>query len=250
MVDFDGKVAIVTGAATGIGLAIARALRQGGATVAIVDLDGDAARRAATALGGDREAVGIACDVANPLDAERAVDEAVAALGGVDLLVNNAGLHLSGYVRPVSELPIEDWRRLLDVNVLGVLNCAKACRRAMHARGGGAIVNIASMAAYKAENAYGISKLAVRGLTVALARDFAADRIRVCGVAPGFVASATAMRLFPEERRQRYVNEVQLVKRLGQVEDVAKAVLFLLSEDASFVTGETMMVSGGAFTRI
>lgn len=248
MVDLTGKVAVVTGGAAGIGLGIAKALSQSGASVAIADLHADAARREADALGGP--AISVACDVAAPETVERAVARVIEELGGVDLLVNNAGLHLSGYVRPVSELPVEDWRRLLDVNVLGVIHCAKACRASMRERGGGAIVNIASMAAYKGENAYGISKLAVRGLTVALARDFASDNIRVCGVAPGFIASDTAIRLFPEDRREHYVNEVQLVKRLGQVDDIAKAVLFLLSDDASFVTAETMLVSGGAYTRI
>lgn len=250
MADFTGKVAMVTGAATGIGEAIARSLATAGATVAIADIDAAAARSTAAAIGGTGKAVGIACDVADPVSVEAAVAEVRAGLGGIDVLVNNAGLHLTGYVRPVSELPVEDWRRLLDVNVLGVVHCAKACRETMRARGGGAIVNIASMAAYKGENAYGISKLAVRGLTVALARDFAADGIRVCGVAPGFVASEAAMRLFPEERRDHYVNEVQLVRRLGQVDDVARAVRFLLSEDASFITAETILVSGGALTRI
>ncbi len=250
MADFTGKVAMVTGAATGIGEAIARSLATAGATVAIADIDAAAARSTAAAIGGTGKAVGIACDVADPVSVEAAVAEVRAGLGGIDFLVNNAGLHLTGYVRPVSELPVEDWRRLLDVNVLGVVHCAKACRETMRAGGGGAIVNIASMAAYKGENAYGISKLAVRGLTVALARDFAADGIRVCGVAPGFVASEAAMRLFPEERRDHYVNEVQLVRRLGQVDDVARAVRFLLSEDASFITAETILVSGGALTRI
>lgn len=248
MADLVGKVAMVTGGAAGIGLAIAQALAMSGAAVAIADLDTVAARAAAEALPTD--AIGVACDVAEPQSVEQAVAEIVGALGGIDLLVNNAGLHLTRYVRPVSELPVEDWRRLLDVNVLGVIHCAKACRASMIERGGGAVVNIASMAGYKGENAYGVSKLAVRGVTVALARDLAPDGIRVCGVAPGFVASEAAMRLFPDDRREHYVNEVQLVKRLGQVEDIAKAVLFLLSEDASFITAETLLVSGGAYTRI
>lgn len=248
MADMAGKIAIITGAARGIGLAIARLLAERGVMVAIADIDGEAATAAAGTLAGG--AIGVTCDVADPESVDRAITEVCTVLGGIDYLVNNAGLHLTGYVQPVSELPIEDWRRLLDVNVLGVINCAKACRAAMRARGGGAIVNIASMAGYKGENAYGISKLAVRGLTVALARDFAPDNIRVCGVAPGFVASEAAMRLFPEDRRERYVNEVQLVRRLGEVDDVAKAVAFLLSDDASFVTAETMLVSGGAYTRI
>jgi len=242
MIDFTDKVAMITGGGAGIGLGIAQSLASAGAAVAIADIDGAGARAAAAGIGGPERAIGVACDVADPVAVANAVAEIRAVLGGIDFLVNNAGLHLGGYVRPVSELPVEDWRRLLDVNVLGVVHCAKACRETMRERGGGAIVNIASMAAYKGENAYGISKLAVRGLTVALARDFAEDGIRVCGVAPGFVASDTAMRLFPEERRERYVNEVQLVRRLGQVDDIAKAVRFLLSDDASFITAETTLI--------
>jgi NAD(P)-dependent dehydrogenase (short-subunit alcohol dehydrogenase family) len=148
------------------------------------------------------------------------------------------------------DLPRDEWRRAVEVNVTGAINCAAAVRPSMRARGGGVIVNIASMAAFKAQNAYGISKLAVRGLTVALAQDFGGDNIRVCGVAPGFVDSETAMREFPEERRLRYVNETQFIKRLGRVQDIANAVRFLCSDDASFITGDTILVSGGALPRI
>jgi NAD(P)-dependent dehydrogenase (short-subunit alcohol dehydrogenase family) len=178
------------------------------------------------------------------------VAETANAIGGVDILINNAGLHLTEYAKPVTDLSTELWRRLLDVNVIGIVNCARACRPPMRARGGGVIVNISSMAGFKAQNAYGISKLAVRGLTVALAQEFGDDNIRVCGVEPGLVDSETAMRDFPEDRRERYVNQVQFVKRLGRVEDIAKAVHFLCSDAASFITGDTILVSGGALPRI
>lgn len=246
-----GKVAMVTGGAIGIGYAIAQELGATGAAVAIADIDRDAGAEAAAMLrAAGIASCAVACDVADPQSVDAAVAETVGALGGVDFLINNAGLHLTHYTKPVTELSVDGWRRLLDVNVIGIVNCARACRAPMRARGGGVIVNIASMAAFKAQNAYGISKLAVRGLTVALAQDFGGDNIRVCGVAPGFVDSETAMREFPEERRLRYVNETQFIKRLGRVQDIANTVRFLCSDDASFITGDTILVSGGALPRI
>lgn len=247
---FANKVAIVTGGARGIGFAVARRLSDEGAAIAIADMDAQSAVDAAERIsqsGG--QAIPVVCDVADEQGMDAAVREA-SALGGIDILVANAGLHLSGYAKPPTQLPADDWRRLLDVNVVGIVNGARSCRDAMRQRGGGAIVTISSMAAYKGENAYGISKLAVRGLTVALARELAGDGIRVCGVAPGLVDSEEAMARFPAERRENYVNVVQLVRRLGNVEDIAGAVAWLASDEASFVTGETMLVSGGAFCQI
>jgi 3-oxoacyl-[acyl-carrier protein] reductase len=248
---FAGKVAVITGGAIGIGYGIAEALAKDGAAIAIADIDEAAGMAAAARLQAENiPAFAVQCDVADPASSEQAMAAIIAALGGIDMLINNAGLHLPHYTKKVTELPAEQWRRLLDVNVIGIVNTARACRAAMRARGGGVIVNIASMAAFKGQNAYGISKLAVRGLTVALAQDFGDDGIRVCGVAPGFIDSETAMREFPEERRLKYVNETQFIKRQGKVADVANAVCFLCSEEASFITGDTILVSGGALPRI
>jgi NAD(P)-dependent dehydrogenase (short-subunit alcohol dehydrogenase family) len=249
--DFTGKVAFVTGGAIGIGYGIAASLAEAGAAIVIADIDQQAGEATAAKLAAKGVATcAVRCDVADPASVDRAVADAIAALGGIDILINNAGLHLPDYTKLVTELSLDRWRRLLDVNMLGIVHCAKACRASMKARGGGAIVNIASMAAFKANNAYGISKLAVRGLTTALAAEFGEDNIRVCGVAPGFIDSETAMREFPEERRLRYVNEVQFIKRQGRVEDVARAVRFLCSDEAAFITGDTLLVTGGALPRI
>lgn len=248
---FAGKVAIVTGGARGIGFAIARRLGREGAAIVIADLE-----RAAGAEAVDRlrtvgvTAISIECDVANEDAMDAAVQQAETELGGVDIMIANAGLHLQGYTKPPCALSNEAWRRMMDVNVLGIVNGARSCRSAMARRGGGVIISISSMAGYKGENAYGISKLAVRGLTVALARELAPDGIRVCGIAPGLISSEEVFARFPEERRERYINEIQLVRRLGQVEDIAGAAAYLASEEASFVTAETLLVTGGAFCRI
>lgn len=248
---FSGKVAVVTGGARGLGFGIARRLAAEGASVTIADLDAEAGIAATRELNSQgASAIAVVCDVADQVSMDDAVRCAETELGGVDILVANAGLHLTGYTKTPCELTNEDWRRMLDVNVLGIVNGARSCRTAMAARGGGVIVTIASMAGYKGENAYGISKLAVRGLTVALARELAADGIRVCGVAPGLIGSEEVLARFPEERREHYVNEVQLVRRLGAVEDIAGAVAYLVSDEASFITAETILVTGGAFCRI
>jgi len=249
-VRFDNKVALVTGAALGIGHAIATSLASEGAAVVIADINAEVGEAAAQALrhAGAR-ALAVACDVADRSQVVAAVAAACDHFGGVDILVNNAGLHLTGYVKPVGELGDADWHRLLDVNVLGVVNCACACRATMRERGGGVIVNISSIAGFKAENAYGISKQAVNGLTVAFARDFADDGIRVVGIAPGLVDSERAMASFDDDRKQHYVGKIQLIKRLGRMDDIANAARFLCSQDASFITGETLLVAGGAFVR-
>ena len=134
---------------------------------------------------------------------------------------------------------------LLDVNVIGIVNAAASCRPHMAARGGGAVVNLSSIAGFDLCGAYGVSKLAVRGLTNALAKEFGDDNIRVCSVAPGMVHSPSAVRDVPVEKVKQLVNELQVIKRAGQMEDVVRAVLFLCSDNSSFITGETLLVSGG-----
>ncbi len=249
--DFRGKTAFVTGGAAGIGFAIATSLARYGAGISIADVDTAAASAACERLGAQGfTAIAVTCDVADQSSTLAAAATTAERLGGIDLLINNAGLHLPHYTKPVLELGGEKWRQLLEVNVLGIVHCAEACRPYMRARGGGVIVNISSMAGFKALNAYGVSKLAVRGLTVALAHELAGDGIRVCGVAPGFVDSEHAMREFPGERRENYVQNIQLVKRLGRMDDVASAVRFLCSDEASFITAETLLVTGGALPRI
>jgi 3-oxoacyl-[acyl-carrier protein] reductase len=243
---FEGKVAIITGGGQGMGRTFGEALIAEGASVGILDINpevGEEAAAALRALGG--KAHYAACDVADEASVDKAVAEVVAALGGVDILINCAAKHLTFYNRPPTVLPREHWRLLLEVNVIGIVNCAAACRSAMAARGGGVIVNLSSIASFALTGAYGVSKLAVRGLTVALAQEFAADGIRVCGMAPGLVDTPSATADIPEAYVNQLVNERQLIKRLGRVEDLTRTLFFLCSEDAAFITGETLIVGGG-----
>jgi 3-oxoacyl-[acyl-carrier protein] reductase len=243
---FDQKVAFITGAAIGFGRAFGRALGQEGAAIAVVDIDGDAAERTAKEFESEGiKALPVTCDVASENDVDRAVEATVSRFGGVDILINNAGKHLTKYNQPFSVLPRFELRALFDVNVIGVVNCTVSCKPTMAARGGGAVVNISSIAGHLASSPYGVSKLAVRGLTVAFANELAPDGIRVNAISPGLMATENAMEDLPKEMVDDFVQNRQLVHRLGTMEDIVKTMMFLCSDDASFITGETIMVSGG-----
>jgi len=243
---FAGKVAIVTGGGQGIGYAFARALAAEGCAVALLDIDDVRARDAAARLEAEgARAMGVLCDVAEEAQVEAAVAAVAARFGGVDVLINGAAKHLMEFNAPPLTLARHKWRRMLDVNVTGIVNCSAAARASMRERSGGVILNIASIAGFVATSSYGVSKLAVRGLTVALANELAADGIRVCCIAPGIVDSDAAMSDVPRAIIDEFIQQRQLIKRQGRVEDLVKAMLYLCSEEASFITGETLSVSGG-----
>lgn len=243
---FHDRVVFVTGGGAGFGRAFATAFAAEGAAVVIADIDAEAATAVAGELADEgHRAVGVTCDVAAEAQVEDAVAVAEQKFGGVDILVNNAGLHLTRYNQPFAVLPRANLRELFDVNVIGVVNCSLACRDAMRRRGGGAICNIASIAAHLSSTPYGVSKLAVRGLTQALANEFADDGVRVNAVSPGLMATDNALADLPEEFVRNFRDNLQLIHRTGRVDDVVAAVLFLCSDAASFITGETVKVSGG-----
>jgi 3-oxoacyl-[acyl-carrier protein] reductase len=164
------------------------------------------------------------------------------------VLVNSAGLHMGQY-NLTSTLPLGDWRRLFDVNVFGCVLCARYCRASMVERGGGVIINQSSNSSYLGVGAYSISKLALNGLTLSLAQEFAPDNIRVVGIAPGMVASEALLARLEDVHKQAVLGG-QLVKRWGQLEDLVGMVLLLCSGEASFVTGQTVTVDGGFVKRI
>ena len=240
-----GKVALITGGGRGFGKAFGTALAERGAHVVLADIDGAAAAAGAaeiSAKGGSASAA--VCDVADEAGVAAMVDEVAGKHAGLDILVNNAGLHSAAYNRPSAELGIAGLRRLFDVNVMGVYICSLAARPAMSGRDGAAIVNISSSAAYANRAAYGVSKLAVRGVTTQLAREFAADGIRVNAIAPGLIFTDTIRAELPREEAARVMGQ-QILQREGEERDIVDALLFLVSSAASFVTGETLRVTGG-----
>jgi NAD(P)-dependent dehydrogenase (short-subunit alcohol dehydrogenase family) len=246
----EGKVAVVTGAGAGIGRVYAQALSKEGVAVVIADLDTAAGQRVAGEIGDEGgDAIATVTDVSDEAQVQAMSAEAVRAFGGIDILVNNAGLHLMQYTVPPTQLGLAKWRDLLDVNLTGPLMCASACQPSMKERGGGIIVNQSSIAAYTAVNAYGVSKLALNGLTMALATEFAPDNIRVHGVAPGITESEALLKEMPEERRLAEV-EQRLIKRPNQMSDLAGLLIFLCSDESRMITGQTWIIDGGTTRRI
>jgi NAD(P)-dependent dehydrogenase (short-subunit alcohol dehydrogenase family) len=236
------KVVVVTGAARGIGLAIARRFHAGGWRAALLDLD--AAALAATARGLGGAALPIACDVAVPAQVRDAIDQVAARFGRIDALVNNAGIAV---FKPLLETSYEEWTRVLGVNLTGPFLCAQACAPVMLKGGGGSIVNIGSISGVRASTlrvAYGTSKAALAHLTKQQAVELGNVGIRVNGVAPGPVDTAMAKRVHSPAIRADYHDAIPL-KRYGTEEEIAAAVWFLCSDEASYVNGQMLAVDGG-----
>ena len=243
---FESRTALITGGAIGFGRAFARALAAEGANVVLADIDVDGAERTAAELvSSGAHAIAVDCDVADADRVDAAVAAASAQFGGIDIVINNAGLHLMKYNQPFGALSRTEIRSLFDVNVMGVINVTLACRDSMRERGGGVVLNISSMAGYTSATPYAVSKLTVRGLTVAFATELAPDRIRVNAIAPGLMSTENALADLPTPLIDEFVQRLQLVHRLGTMDDVVSAMLFLCSDEASFITGETLKVSGG-----
>jgi NAD(P)-dependent dehydrogenase (short-subunit alcohol dehydrogenase family) len=247
MAALNGQVGLITGGGGGIGLAIARRLAHDGMAVCVLDRDAGAAQAVADAFGG----LAVTADVISDTEVRRAVDAALARFGRIDLLVNNAGISWTG---PALEMPLEILDAMLRINVEGVFIASRAVLPQMIARGSGSIVNIASWAG-KTGNAYfagySASKFAVIGLTQALAREMAPHGVRVNAICPGIVVG-TAMRA-DLEAQQRHFGLPQTAEReklipLGRVsvpEDVARVAAFLASDEAAYITGESINLSGG-----
>ena len=242
---FAGKSVIVTGGGNGIGFRYAEAFAAEGASVTIADIDGEAARAAAKRIDGSQA---VALDVVDEPAVAAMVAAAVDRFGGVDVLVNNAGLHMGRY-NLCSTLSLDEWRRLLDVNLLGAVLCDRHCHDAMVERGGGVILNQSSNSSYLGVGAYSISKLALNGLTLSLAQEFAPDNIRVVGIAPGMIGSDAVLERL-EDVHKKAVLGAQLIKRWGQTDDLVEMVLLLCSDGVSFMTGQTVTVDGGFVKRV
>ncbi len=241
MFDLTGKTALVTGASGGIGRAIAIALHRQGARVALSGTRVEALNEAAKALGGRAHV--LPCNLADPAATQQLVGEAEAAMGSLDILVNNAGLTRDTVILRMKD---EDWQAVLEVNLTAAFRLSRAAVRGMMKRRWGRIVSIGSIVAVTGNPGqvnYAASKAGMTGFSKALAQEVASRGITVNMVAPGFIETAMTGAL-AEEQRSRLVERIP-GGRLGAPEDVAAAVVFLASEEAGYITGQTLHVNGG-----
>lgn len=236
-----GKVALVTGAAQGIGLAIARTLAGCGASVVLADVDADKAQEAAKSVTG--RALGLAMNVARGDEVAAGIARVMTECGRLDVLVNNAGITRDGLLIRMKE---EDWDRVIEVNLKGTFHCTKAALGVMLKQRSGRIISIASIVGVMGNSGqanYAASKAAILGFTKSVAREYANRGVTANAVAPGFIKTAMTEQL-SEDVQARMREQIPL-GRLGTPEDVAEAVAFLASDAAAYVSGQVIHVNGG-----
>jgi 3-hydroxybutyrate dehydrogenase len=253
-----GKAEIVTGAASGIGLAIAGAVARAGARVAVADLTlGAAERAAAEIVAGGGEAIGIAMDVTDEAAVDAGVTSVVAAFGGVDVLVSNAGIQI---VHPIDEFPFAEWKKMLAVHLDGAFLTTKACLPHMYAAGGGSIIYMGSVHSKEAsllKAPYVTAKHGLIGLAKTVAKEGAAHGVRANVICPGFVRTPLVEKQIPEQAATLGISEADVVKNVmlkntvdGEfttLDDVANVALFFASFPTSALTGQSLVVSHGWF---
>ena len=236
-----GKVALITGAAQGIGLAIARTLAGCGASVVLADVDADKAQEAAKSVTG--RALGLAMNVARGDEVAAGIARVMTECGRLDVLVNNAGITRDGLLIRMKE---EDWDRVIEVNLKGTFHCTKAALGVMIKQRSGRIISIASIVGVMGNSGqanYAASKAAILGFTKSVAREYANRGVTANAVAPGFIKTAMTEQL-SEDVQARMREQIPL-GRLGTPEDVAEAVAFLASDAAAYVSGQVIHVNGG-----
>jgi NAD(P)-dependent dehydrogenase (short-subunit alcohol dehydrogenase family) len=244
-----GKVAIVTGAGTGIGNALARRLASDGAAVVIADIAhyDVAAADLAKAIGA--RTLGLQVDVSSEQDVARMAAETAKAFGRIDILVNNAAVFSTIKLKPFEEIGVAEWRKVMDVNIMGVALCCRACVPHMRKVGGGRIINLASGAPLKGVPLflhYISSKGAVIAMTRGLARELGKDNITVNALAPGFTLSENVARDADHVKSGERTRATRAIQRDEKPEDLVGTVSFLASDDSSFMTGQTLVVDGGS----
>ncbi|HET8716927.1 MAG TPA: 3-oxoacyl-ACP reductase FabG [Nocardioidaceae bacterium] len=241
----ENKTAVITGAAQGIGLSVAERFVEEGARVVIGDLDGDAAAAAAEKLGGEQVARGTACDVRRVEDVEGLLTLAQDAFGGVDVMVNNAGITRDATMRTMTEQQFDE---VIDVHLKGTWNGTRAAAALMRESGAGAIVNVSSLSGkvgMVGQTNYSAAKAGIVGLTKAAAKEVAHRGVRVNAVQPGLIATAMT-RAMPQKAWDQKMDEIPM-RRAGEPHEVANVVLFLASDLSSYMTGTVLEITGGRF---
>jgi 3-hydroxybutyrate dehydrogenase len=251
----DGKVALITGGASGIGYAIARRFVEADGRVVIADLSADGARRAAEALADAKSAISVGMDVAIEDQVNAAVDRTVAAFGSIDVLVSNAGIQI---VHPIEEFPFSEWKRLLAIHLDGAFLATKACLRYMYAQKSGAVIYMGSVHSYEAsplKSAYVAAKHGLVGLMRTVAKEGAKHHVRANVICPGFVRTPLVDKQIPEQAKELGISEERVIKEvmLGEtvdkefttVEDIAEVALMLAAFNTNALTGQSIIVSHG-----
>jgi NAD(P)-dependent dehydrogenase (short-subunit alcohol dehydrogenase family) len=242
--EFAGKIVIVTGASSGLGRVQAEAFGAQGATVAVLGTNAERTEAVAAdirAKGGKAQAY--LADVSDSDAVERLFARIADELGGIDILINNAG-YAYGDIYGLVNISNEALRKVFEVNVFGVVYCTRAARKSMAARGGGVVINISSMSSYLPSGAYAATKAAVNSMTASLGVELKNDKIRVVGIAPGMMGSEKALDTMPDAYTQAY-SRIQVASRPGREDDIANAALFLASDKAGFIAGQTLLIDGG-----
>ncbi|KPI02237.1 SDR family oxidoreductase [Streptomyces mirabilis] len=242
---FQDKVAIVTGAGRGIGEGYARALAAEGARVVVAELNEEQGERVAKEIGD--AALFVKVDVADPASAEAMAAAVMAEFGRIDYLVNNAAIFHSMRRDGLTTVPLDYLNRFLQVNLMGALHCTRAV--VPHMPEGGAIVNQSSTAAWLGGGYYGLAKAGINSLTASLAAELGGKNIRVNGIAPGPTDTDATRSVVPDQFLEQMTNTLA-IKRMGTPEDLAPAVLFLLSDEARWLTGQVVSVDGGQVVRL
>ena len=238
---FNGKVAVITGGASGIGLATARKLLSKGAKVVLVDWNEDVSEIAKTL---NNDALGIRCDVSSDTDVQKSVNDIIEKFGHIDFLVANAGI--GGSASLPHEVSLEEWNKVIGVNQTGIFLINKYVISEMLKTGGGSIVNTSSMYGLVGTNmsfAYSASKGAINQITRSLALSYARDNIRVNAIAPGYV-DTPILAMVPDDSKAAMANQLP-IGRLGKDTEIADLICFLLSDEASFITGAIVPIDGG-----
>jgi 3-oxoacyl-[acyl-carrier protein] reductase len=246
---YQDKVVVVTGAGGGIGEGYAKGFALEGASVVVVDIDAEGAKRVAADIEKNGNgALAVECDVTDEEATKRMAQAANDRFGGVDVLINNAGLFRGMEHHSLMDIPIGYWNKFFDVSMTGALLCSRAVVESMAARGGGSIINQSSTGAYMGAGAYGTAKLAVHSLTHSLARELGPRGIRVNAIAPGPTDTA-AMRELPDGVIEG-IKATLSISRLGTVDDHAEAAMFLASDAATWITGVILNVDGGHMMQV